>query len=133
MDRTRHGGNVRPGRLSISGAFLYPESHLRFAYLIRDCRLEIIALKRCTTTASRRLRTGAENRAFPGPNLSSPRRRGSPSVSHGPGRVLLAEHPRLIEPCRSTGPTASLATMVRRPLTRFQCGMCSVKCEVWGV
>lgn len=52
MDRTRHGGNFRPGRLSISGAFLYPESHLRFAYLIRDCRVEIIALKRCTATAN---------------------------------------------------------------------------------
>ena len=82
MDRTRHGGNVRPGRLSISGAFLYPESHLRFAYLIRDCRLEIIALKRCATTASRRLRTGAENRAFPGP-VPEP-------AEGGPGRVLLA-------------------------------------------
>ena len=114
MDRTRHGGNVRPGRLSISGAFLYPESHLRFAYLIRDCRLEIIALKRCATTASRRLRTGAENRAFPGP-VPEP-------AEGGPGRVLLAEHVRLIEPL------ARLATKVRRPLTQFQCEVCSVGC-----
>jgi hypothetical protein len=40
------------GRLSISGAFLYSESSLYFAYFIRDCRVEIIALKRCTATAN---------------------------------------------------------------------------------
>ena len=52
--------------------------------------------------------------AFPGP-VPEP-------AEGGPGRVLLAEHPRLIEPL------ARLATKVRRPLTRFQCGMCSVGC-----
>ena len=39
---------------------------------------------------------------------------------HGPGRVLLAEHARLIEPL------ARLATKVRRPLTQKR--VCSVKC-----
>ena len=48
-----------------------------------------------------RLRTGAENRAFPGP-VPEP-------AEGGPGRVLLAEHARLIEPL------ARLATKVRRP------------------
>ncbi|WP_367279431.1 multidrug efflux SMR transporter [Fibrobacter sp.] len=45
-------GTFALGVYLFQDAFLYPESHLRFAYLIRDCRLEIIALKRCATTAN---------------------------------------------------------------------------------